>query len=136
MKKLALRSCNQSGFTLLESLIALLIFAIIILGSGLALSKMLNQQREMHVNFILINTMQTKLQNALNNTSATDICSSIDLNSIIVSQTTYYIGCSTEQIDINSTLIRWPVLAMSKTQSVVQSCAEGTDHTDCYVVGR
>lgn len=136
MKKQALRSCNQSGFTLLESLIALLIFSIIILGSGLALTKMLNQQREMHVNFILVNTMQAKLQNALNNTSTTDICSSINLDNMLVSQTTYYLGCSTEQIDINSTLIRWPVLAASKTQSLVQPCAEGTDHTDCYIVGR
>lgn len=128
--------CKQHGFTLLESLIALIIFSIIILGSGTAVSRMLNVQKDMHVDFIIINLMQNKLQNALATTSAGDVCNGINLDHFVLAKTTYYMGCANEKIEIDSTFVTWPVLAVSTDQNTANACAEGSHDDRCYVVGR
>lgn len=135
MKMQTSLSCKQGGFTLIESLVALLIFSIIILGSGVALGRMLNVQKDMHVNFVITNLMQTRLQNALTNTS--DVCSTIDQTQFSFAEKTYYLACATEEITVDNATIPWPVLAASATNlTTAQSCATGASHADCYVVGR
>lgn len=128
--------CKQNGFSLLESLIALAIFSIIVLGSSVAVSRMLSMQNEMNVDFVLINMMQTKLQNSLNSSSANGVCNSIDLNSFIFAGKRYYMACAYEEINIENTKVKWPVLAVSDQQNQAQSCANGTPNATCYVVGR
>lgn len=136
MKMLNSPSFKQSGFTLIESLVALMIFSIIILGSAAAVSYMLKLQKEMQVNSIIINTIQNKLQNALNTPASASLCSSIDLNSFSLAQQTYHMACATEKIDINGIPVEWPVLAVSTQKNIAQSCAEGTLSSDCYIVGK
>lgn len=128
---------KQQGFTLIESLIALLIFSIIVMGSGAAISKMLHAQKDMHVNEIIINMMQSKLQNALTSTTPDNVCSSINLNSFELAKKNYFIGCATESIPVGTTAVKWPVLAVSTDQVTANACAEGTTVSEtCYVVGR
>lgn len=128
-------SCKQCGFTLVESLVALLIFSIVILGSGVALARILNVQKNMHADFVIANLMQTRLQNALTNNS--DVCSSVDQTQFNFADKTYYLACATEQITVNSASIEWPILAASSVSlAAAQTCATGSFNSECYVVGR
>ena len=137
MKSPTSKSFNQNGFSLLESLISLLIFSIIVMGSGVAVSRMLNVQKDMNLNGIILNMMQTRLQNASSSSPTRNICASVDVNQFTLASKTYYVGCSTETIGSGSSMIAWPVLAVSnQTQAIASACAEGTSHISCYVVGR
>ena len=136
MKALTLPLCKQQGFTLLESLVALVIFSIIILGSGVATSRMLNVQKNMNVDFVILNMMQNKMQNALSSTTGSNVCNAINLDSFVLANTTYYMACGTEKIEIDSTVVEWPVLAVSAVSSKATSCANGSADDSCYVVGR
>ena len=136
MKQLTLTSSKQRGFTLLESLIALLIFSIVVLGSATAISRMLQAQKEMQQNSVILNLMQNKLQQALNRSSGVNVCDAVNKDRFEVAQQAYFIACATENIQINSTRVDWPVLAVSTTAAKAQACAQGTNASDCYVVGR
>lgn len=136
MKAPILPLCKQQGFTLLESLVALVIFSIIILGSGVATSRMLNAQKNMNVDFVILNMMQSKMQNALTSRVGGNICGAINLDSFVLANTTYYMACGKERIQIDSTVVEWPVLAVSSVSSKATSCANGTADDSCYVVGR
>ena len=136
MKQLTLPSCKQQGFTLLEALVAIIIFSIIILGSGVATSRMLNVQKNMHVDFVILNMMQNKMQNALSSNADGNICNVMNLDSFQLADTTYYMACGKEKIEIDSTHVEWPVLAVSSTQSTATECANGTTDASCYIVGR
>lgn len=140
MKKHKFKLTNQRGFTLLESLVGLVIFSIIVFGSGLAISRMINVQKDMNINYIVINEMQNKLQMAMQTTAANPpatLCQSPSLTSnIIVANTTYYISCGTEKITVGATVIEWPILAASTDAAKALSCAQGTISDSCYVVGK
>jgi prepilin-type N-terminal cleavage/methylation domain-containing protein len=136
MKQLTLRSSKQSGFTLLETLISLGIFSIVALGSATAISRMLHTQKDMQESAVIIQLMQNKLQQALNRSGTGSVCDAVNKDNFIVAAKTYYIACGTERINVNSTVIEWPVLAVSADQAAAQSCASGSVSTSCYVVGR
>lgn len=136
MKQPILASSKQAGFTLLESLIALVIFSIVVLGSATAISRMLHTQKDMQQSSVIIQMMQSKLQNALNHTGSGSVCDAVNKDSFEIAATTYYVACGTERINVNSTVVEWPVLAVSKTLATAQSCASGTVDSQCYVVGR
>ncbi|GAA4999731.1 hypothetical protein GCM10023206_00880 [Acinetobacter puyangensis] len=53
---------HQSGFALLESLIAMVIIAIVALGTAFALSKILQVQRQSSAQQIAVNQLREKLQ--------------------------------------------------------------------------
>lgn len=128
---------NQHGFSLLESLIALLIFSMIVLGSGVAISRMLNVQKDMNLNNIILNTMQTRLQNASTGSTTANVCSAVDLTQFVLAGKTYHVGCSTETIGSGASMIAWPILGVShETLAIASACANGTAHISCYVVGR
>lgn len=128
---------EQNGFTLLESLIALVIFSIIVMGSGAAISKMLTVQKNMNIDFLVINQMQEKLQSALNNDVGSSTCSAAEFDqNIEIAGQTYYVACAIENIPVGTTHIEWPVLAVSTNLATAQSCANGQLDNSCYVVGR
>ena len=128
--------CDQGGFTLVESLVALLLFTIIILGSGVAVGRMMNVQKDMHVDFVVTNLMQTRLQNALSTNN--DVCSTVDKSTFRFGQTDYHLACATEMIQVDASSIAWPVLAASSTDvNTARDCASGTQFdSSCYIVGR
>ncbi|RKG32090.1 type II secretion system protein [Acinetobacter tianfuensis] len=136
MKQLNLKSYKESGFTLLESLIGLMLFSIVILGSGAAISKMMTAQKDLNTNSIIINMMQKKLQNALNNTATGSVCNAVNKDSFVLANKTYYTACAIETINMGTTDTEWPVLAVSTTLAEAQTCANGTASDNCYVVGR
>lgn len=136
MKQLKSKFYSQKGFTLLESLIGLLVFSVVILGSGAAISKMLVSQKDLNSNFIIINIMQTKLQNTLSASASSNICDSVNKDSFVLASKTYYTACAAEKITLSGSEIEWPILAVSTTQAEAQSCADGTISDNCYVVGR
>lgn len=137
MKQHSSKFFKQQGFTLLECLVALMIFSIIILGSSTAISRMLSMQKDMNLNAIILNTIQTRLQNASNSGINSNICSSINLNEFVIANKTYYIGCASESMPIVDNSVAWPIVAVSdEDQATATSCASGTMHASCYVVGR
>lgn len=130
---------NQRGFTLMESLIALVLFAIIILGSGTAIKSMLTTQKEMNVGFIVVNEMQKRLQQAQDKTDTSGMCARVSTDNFTVAGKTFYISCSIAEITVSTTQkSEWPVLAASHVSlSIAQACAAGTSlHESCFVVGR
>ncbi|EZQ01310.1 type II secretion system protein [Acinetobacter sp. Ver3] len=136
---------NQQGFTLLESLVGLLIFSIIVFGSGLAISKMINSQRNMNIDNILINELQNKLQVAEQTETTANICEAeIFKSNIELNGTTYFVACSLLSTEIealkgsaNPSQMTWPVLAASReSKAVAEQCAQGDLVTSCYRVGR
>ncbi|WP_180028306.1 type II secretion system protein J [Acinetobacter sp. YH16032] len=139
------KSINQQGFTLLESLVGLLIFSIIVFGSGLAISKMLNTQRNMNIDNILINELQNKLQIAEQTATTATICDAdIFKTNIVINETTYFVACALFSTEIealkgssNSSQMSWPVIAASSESKIVaQQCAQGVLGASCYRVGR
>ncbi len=136
---------NQRGFTLMESLIALVLFAIIILGSGTAIKSMLTTQKEMNVGFIVLNEMQKRLQEAQDKAATSGMCARISTTEYeINTENTYYFGCSTEKIVIpgdnpptTSKEIEWPILAASDdSETTAKNCAAGVLDESCFIVGR
>lgn len=137
MKLLTSPCSKQKGFTLIESLIALIIFSIIVMGSGAAISKMLTVQKNMNLDFLILNNMQEKLQSALNNNVGNNTCSATEFDkNIEIAGQTYYVACAVENIPVGTTTIEWPVLAVSTNLATAQSCANGQLDSSCYVVGR
>lgn len=136
MKQPTLALSKQAGFTLLESLIALIVFSIVVLGSAAAISRMLHSQRDMQQSAVIIQLMQNKLQQALNRSGGNHVCESVNKDNFVVAAKTYYIACGTERINVNATVIEWPVLAVSDDQEKARACAVGTVDAACYIVGR
>jgi|GEM_PF-2514912 len=64
MKQLTLAKANQEGVGLLEALIAIALSSIIILGAIYSTSRMLVSQKEKNLQYIVINDLRNKLQNA------------------------------------------------------------------------
>jgi len=64
MKQLLLTKKNQNGVGLLEALIAVALSSIIILGAVYSTSRMLVSQKEKNLQYIVINDLRNKLQNA------------------------------------------------------------------------
>lgn len=128
--------CKQGGATLLESLVGLILFSIIILGSGMATSRMLHSQKEMNVDFVILNLMQNKLQNALATGASGGICERINTDDFHLASQTYHVRCGVEHIELDGLTTEWPILAASKDAALAASCAAGSVHINCYIVGR
>lgn len=64
MKQLLLIKENQSGVGLLEALIAVALSSILILGAVYSTSRILVSQKEKNLQYIVINDLRNKLQNA------------------------------------------------------------------------
>lgn len=125
---------KQQGFTLLEALVALIILSIVVIGSGVTLNQMLKTQKSTYVNGIIIDQMQTRMQAAAAGNA--NVCNAIDRNSFNVDGQDYFLGCSTQAINVGGAVINWPVLAAGTTQAIADGCADGSAViTDCYIVG-
>lgn len=64
MKQLTLTKINQHGVGLLEALIAVALSSIVILGAIYSTGRMLVSQQQNNLQYIVINELRTKLQNA------------------------------------------------------------------------
>lgn len=129
--------CKQHGATLIEVLVALILFSIIIVGSGTLLTQMLRTQKQMQVQSVIINLMQTRLQDALGSPGSTNVCTAIAKTTFSLDSKTFYIGCATETIIKDTVSTTWPVLAASTvSQDDANACANGTLTNTCYVVGK
>lgn len=129
---------KQQGFSLLEALVGLVIFAIIFLGSTAALIHLSSTQAQINTSLIITNTLQSRLQLALNHDGTSDICTAIDQSSFNIGNQTYYALCTTETILVGSadTAVEWPILIASVSMSDAQDCVNGTIKESCYIVGR
>lgn len=64
MKRITSIKVNQNGVGLLEALIAVALSSIIILGAVYSTGRMLVSQQQNNLQYIVINELRTKLQNA------------------------------------------------------------------------
>lgn len=126
---------NQRGFTLMESLIALVLFAIIILGSGAAIKSMLTTQKEMNIGFIVVNEMQNRLQAAQTQTNVTNLCGRVSITDKSVGNTAYHFKCFSQKMSTDWA-VEMPILVASEKANVLDSCITDTPDPSCYVVGR
>lgn len=139
-------SSKQRGFTLMETLVAMVLFAIVVLGSVAAIKWMLRAQGNSLINSTIISEMQNRLQTAPP-TAATcpDSLSTTSTTGIEIGKTNYYIGCAIRETTMpsNSTVkIKWYVLGADTTQAKANQCASDaadsskTPSADCYIVGK
>lgn len=135
VKNQKLMLSKTRAFSLIETLVGLLIFAIVLLANGKALNTFLKLQTESNIQLIVIDVMQSRLQKAVVSATA-DPCDGVTLDEFAIHGTTYYIACVVETINKNGAIAKWPVLAVGNTESHAQSCAAGTETASCYVVGR
>lgn len=145
MKKLLSISSNQRGFTLIETMVAMVIFAIVVLGSVAAIKWILRSQGDSLVNSTIINEMQNRLQRASAPTGS-DCPSSLSTSSgIPIGLVNYYIGCAIMETPLpsdSSIKIKWYVLGADTTQAKANQCASDavdstkTPSSDCYIVGK
>lgn len=128
---------KHRGFSLLEALVGLFLFTIIFMGSSMTIKHMLASQKNLNISFIITNTMQARLQSALEYPGTGNLCDVIDQNSFSLNGTTYYTECAVETITLSPTsTVDWPILAVSSIQADAQSCAAGAITDSCYIVGR
>ena len=131
---------KQRGFTLLEALVALVIFAMVILGRGMVMKYLLKTQKDIHVSPIVLDQMQERMQGVLGNPSSAsgNICDSINKNSFVLDGQTFYLGCHVETDSSSGVDIKWPILAASSTsQAEADGCADGSAlKVGCYVIGK
>lgn len=64
MKQITSTKINQNGVGLLEALIAVALSSIVILGAVYSTGRMLVSQQQNNLQYIVINELRTKLQNA------------------------------------------------------------------------
>ena len=64
MKRITSTRISQSGVGLLESLIAVVLSSIVILGAVYSTSRMLVSQQQNNLQYIVINDLRSQLQNA------------------------------------------------------------------------
>ncbi|MQW93168.1 prepilin-type N-terminal cleavage/methylation domain-containing protein [Acinetobacter wanghuae] len=126
---------KQRGVTLVESLISLLLFSIIVLGSGAAIKSMITTQKDMNIGFIIVNEMQNRLQAAQTQTSVANLCSRISTATKSIGNTTYYFKCFTQRMSTDWT-VEMPILVASQKADVLDSCITNGPDPSCYVVGR
>lgn len=143
---------KQQGFTLIESLVALILFSIIVIGSSGAIKYMLNTQRDMNLSHVVINELQKRLQQAQDKSDISNICNRVNTTAFSINtDLTYYISCKPSSLPVGGVNIEWPVLAASSiSQSVSESCLSHTyrqvdsstltaeqraPHYSCYIVG-
>ncbi|WP_436913948.1 PulJ/GspJ family protein [Acinetobacter schindleri] len=138
MKAQRLPFVNQQGVTLLESLIALILFSIIVLGSSAAIKQMLSTQKDMNISFIVINEMQQRLQKAQDKVNVGNVCDRVETTPFSInSELTYYFECTTKSLNIGGTEVKWPILAASsQSATIAKNCAADNLDNSCYVVGK
>lgn len=135
---------KQRGFTLLEALVALVLFAILVSGSALTMKHLLRTQTEVHVSSIVLDQMQERLQGVVGNPSSSsgDVCASINKNAFTIDGKTFHIACHTKTSTVAvasgvTVNLKWPILAASSTsQAEADGCADASAVKDtCYIVG-
>lgn len=128
---------NQKGFSLLEVLIALVIFSIVILGTIKMMNHILKSQKEISIQSIIFDQLQARIQGVFEYNLSSDVCSSINQEKFEVNGEEYYIGCGVNEIATGSYVIEWPVLATSLNgKEAAELCATSKELTDdCYMVG-
>ena len=138
MKTLRSVYSQQSGFSLIESLIGLALFAIIFLGTSAALKHLTRTQTQINSSLVITNILQSRLQNALGHTGSGSICNSVNQDTFSLGKQTYYTFCGLEEHSLANTQakVQWPFLVASTSQSEAEECATGVVHESCYIVGR
>ena len=128
---------NQKGFSLLEVLIALVIFSIVILGTSQVMNHMLKSQKEINIQSIILGQLQARIQGAVEHSQSNDVCSSINQEAFEVNGEEYFVACGVNEIVTDNYVIEWPVLAASsKGEEAAELCATLKELTDdCYMVG-
>ena len=128
---------NQKGFSLLEVLIAVVIFSIVILGTSQVMNHMLKSQKEINIQSIILGQLQARIQGAVEHSQSNDVCSSINQEAFEVNGEEYFVACGVNEIVTGNYVIEGPVLAASsKGEEAAELCAilkELTD--DCYMLG-
>lgn len=127
---------NETGFTLIETLVGLIIFTIVLLANGKVMSNVLKLQAESNIQLVVIDVMQSRLQEAQINPTGANVCDNVDTTDLTINNVVYYLACSTEKIEKDDVIVEWPVLGASTDSSKAQLCAEGSTDISCYVVGR
>ncbi len=128
---------NQKGFSLLEILIALVIFSIVVLGTSQIMNYILKSQKEISIQSIILDQLQARIQSVFEYKVSGDVCNSINQEEFEVNGKTYYIGCDVNKIVTDGYVTEWPVLAASLTgKEAAELCATSKKLTDdCYMVG-
>ncbi|MFY9179292.1 MAG: type II secretion system protein [Venatoribacter sp.] len=140
MKAQQLPLFKQQGVTLIESLVAFLIFALVLLANGSLLKDMLKVQGNSNEQMVVIDTLQERLHASANNPNAANMCAatSVDTTDFTLGSKTYHVACAIVNEDNGAGfVVEFPVLAASATSAAnAQQCASGTYSDDCFVVGR
>lgn len=134
-------SFKKAGFTLVETLVTLVIFTIILLASGKVLSNMLKLQTESNIQLTVIDILQSRLQESAIVPTGANVCSSAALTADITIKiknvdTIYYVACEREKMVKDGVEVEWPVLGASTDQNQVNDCAKGIASDGCFIVGR
>jgi|GEM_PF-4060952 len=132
---------KQTGFTVIEVVVSMVIFTVIVIGSGMLMKHSLNVQKEMNRSTFISNYMQERLRLIENAASEADICTQIlAIGSFPFDGAVLHIGCAIELVEITNAAgtisTGWPVIAVASSQAIAQACAEGTDADECYIIGR
>lgn len=124
MKNSSSNFYNQQGFSLLEILVALVIFSIVVLGTGKIMNYILKTQKNIHVQSIVLDQLQARIQGVFESNVSADVCDSINQSSFEVDGKEYHIGCGVNEIVVGSYVIEWPVLAASaEGKEIAELCA-------------
>lgn len=124
---------KQAGFTIIEVVVSMVIFTIVVVGSGMMLKHSLAMQKEMTVNRIVLNEMQERLRVA---DGIGDLCDVIDTSSFTAAEQEYFVECANEIIEVSGVETKWPILAVAPTLGLAIACANNNLHEECYVIGR
>lgn len=137
MKKSPLRLFNQKGISLIEALVAFLIFSLVLLANGTLLSGMFKSKKESNIQSIIVDILQERLQSTSVDPDAISLCANILGNNISLGGKQYYVACTVLTKQENGVTVQWPVLAASGVSaSNAQQCSSGNITDDCFVVGR
>lgn len=130
-------SFKTNGFTLIEVLVTIVIFTIVLVASGQVLSTMLKLQAEANVQMIVVDVLQSRLQEATIVAVGTNVCDGVDLTTISIKDADFYVACVKDKLEKDDVVIEWPVLGASATSaSQAENCASGLSTDNCFVVGR